>query len=469
MSVATTTTTTPITTTTTGVSPSPSRARVLTAYSCFQKDSSQRDAVKAELGSEANFGTIAKAMSARWKSFDAAAKQPYEAKAAAAKTSQDAIVATTVVKKAAKKAAKQRTRARSAYNFFMQDEAVRATIKTENPEADFGTISKLIGGKWKSLPEADRTPYVTKSTVERAEVLANKPPKVKGTQKRKRARTAYTLYTIDPEVRGAAKTANPDAKMVELTKILAAQWKLLTAEQRTKYAEASQQEKEAVATQTVEQQGTKRRRVRNPYNFYLMDKSIREAIKAEHPTASFGDVSKMVGGKWKAMTDEERAPYVASSNKEREESVQVKVTPVKKKVRIKSAYTRYASDKAVRSAVKEANPEAEFGEISKIIGAQWKALDAPVKKPYEEAVAKERAEFAATQPPKKPKRARSAYLRFSLAPEIRDVVKAANPGLGVAGLAKILGAQWKALSLDDRVPYVTAYEAEKASLLAASA
>ena len=468
MSVATTNPPT-LTKIPTGVSPSLPRARVLTAYSCFQKDTSQRDSVKAELGTGANFGTIAKAMSARWKSFDAAAKQPYEAKAAAAKTSQEAAVATTVLKKAAKKTTKQRTRARSAYNFFMQDEGVRATIKTEHPEADFGTISKLIGGKWKSLPEADREPYVTKSTAERAEVLANKPPKVKGTPKRKRARTAYTLYTIDPDVRGAAKTANPNAKMVELTKILAAQWKLLTAEQKTKYAEASQQEKEAVATQAVELQGTKRRRVRNPYNFYLMDKSIREAIKAEHPNASFGDVSKMVGGKWKAMTEEERAPYVASSNKEREESIQVKVTPVKKKVRIKSAYTRYASDKAVRSAVKTAHPDAEFGGISKIIGAQWKALVPSVKKPYEDAVAKERAEFAAAQPPKKPKRARSAYLRFSLAPEIRNVVKAANPGLGVAGLAKILGAQWKALSLDDRVPYVTAYEAEKASLLAASA
>lgn len=441
----------------------------MTAYSCFQKDTAQREAVKAELGDGANFGTIAKAMSALWKSFDADAKLPYEEKAAAAKTSHDEIAATIVVKNAATKAAKQRTRARSAYNFFMQDPVVRATIKTENPAADFGTISKLIGGKWKTLPVADREPYVMKSTAEREEVLANKPPKVKGTQKRKRARTAYTLYTIDPDIRGAAKTANPDAKMVDLTQIIAGQWKLLTAEQKTKYAEASQQEKEAVATQVVELQGTKLRRVRNPYNFYLMDKSIREAIKTKHPTASFGDVSKMVGGKWKAMTEEERAPYVASSNKEREESVQVKVTTVKKKVRIKSAYTRYASDKEVRSAVKVAHPQAEFGEISKIIGAQWKALDGPVKKPYEDAVAKERAEFAAAQPPKKPKRARSAYLRFSLAPEIRDVVKAANPGLGVAGLAKILGAQWKALSLDDRVPYVTAYEAEKASLLTASA
>jgi hypothetical protein len=179
-------------------------------------------------------------------------------------------------------------------------------------------------------------------------------------------------------------------------------------------------------------------------------------------------VSGMVGGKWKAMTDEEKAPYVAASNAEREASVKVTVTPIKKKVRIKSAYTRYAADKEVRAAVQASKPDAEFGQISKIIGAQWKALGVPAKKPYEDAVAKERAEFAASQPPKKPKRARSAYLRYSLNPVIRDVVKANNPGLGVAGLAKILGAQWKALTLDVRTPYVTAYEEEKASLLVAS-
>ncbi|CAK5271000.1 unnamed protein product [Mycena citricolor] len=49
-------------------------------------------------------------------------------------------------------------RAMSAYMFFSQD--WRDRVKTENPDASFGELGKLLGAKWKELDEKEKKPYV---------------------------------------------------------------------------------------------------------------------------------------------------------------------------------------------------------------------------------------------------------------------------------------------------------------------
>jgi len=49
-------------------------------------------------------------------------------------------------------------RALSAYMFFSQD--WRERIKTENPEASFGEVGKLLGAKWKELNDSEKKPYL---------------------------------------------------------------------------------------------------------------------------------------------------------------------------------------------------------------------------------------------------------------------------------------------------------------------
>ncbi|KAH7921141.1 hypothetical protein BV22DRAFT_1039015 [Leucogyrophana mollusca] len=60
--------------------------------------------------------------------------------------------------KAASKAKGGPKRALSAYMFFSQD--WRERIKTENPDAGFGEVGKLLGAKWKELDEDEKKPYV---------------------------------------------------------------------------------------------------------------------------------------------------------------------------------------------------------------------------------------------------------------------------------------------------------------------
>jgi len=58
----------------------------------------------------------------------------------------------------AKKDPKAPKRALSAYMFFSQD--WRERIKTENPDASFGEVGKLLGAKWKELDDTEKKPYV---------------------------------------------------------------------------------------------------------------------------------------------------------------------------------------------------------------------------------------------------------------------------------------------------------------------
>ncbi|QSL66977.1 hypothetical protein MERGE_001364 [Pneumocystis wakefieldiae] len=45
----------------------------------------------------------------------------------------------------------------SAYMFFAQDN--RELVKTENPDATFGEIGKILGERWKNLSSKDKQPY----------------------------------------------------------------------------------------------------------------------------------------------------------------------------------------------------------------------------------------------------------------------------------------------------------------------
>jgi hypothetical protein len=61
-------------------------------------------------------------------------------------------------KKGGKKASgtgKKRTP--SAYILWCKDN--RERVKTENPEAKFGEVSKLLGAEWKQTSAADKAPY----------------------------------------------------------------------------------------------------------------------------------------------------------------------------------------------------------------------------------------------------------------------------------------------------------------------
>lgn len=117
-------------------------------------------------------------------------------------------------------------------------------------------------------------------------------------------------------------------------------------------------------------------------------------------------------------------------------------------------------------AIPKAAPLAKEGAAN--TGAAKKAGSArDVSKATKPSAKSPRAQTASTTV--KPTRARTAYLNYALDPAVRHVARLANPDVDVAGLAKVLGAQWRALSDEAKAPYQRKYEVERERLKDASA
>jgi len=118
---------------------------------------------------------------------------------------------------------------------------------------------------------------------------------------------------------------------------------------------------------------------------------------------------------------------------------------------------RGGSKSASKPAKAHASSKARAAANGKVAG---KPKPKPKAKP---------AKAKAKQAGEKPKRARSAYLHYSLDESVRAAVKAAHPDEKVSGLAKVLGAQWRGLSDEAKAPYQKRFEDERERLKAASA
>ncbi|GAA5809739.1 hypothetical protein MFLAVUS_003152 [Mucor flavus] len=64
------------------------------------------------------------------------------------------------------------------------------------------------------------------------------------------------------------------------------------------------------------------------YMFFSQDQ--RSTVKEESPDATFGQIGKLLGEKWKAMTDEQKKPYAAKAeaDKKRYESEKAALSKV---------------------------------------------------------------------------------------------------------------------------------------------
>ncbi len=153
---------------------------------------------------------------------------------------------------------------------------------------------------------------------------------------------------------------------------------------------------------------TGRKRARSAYQCWKSNADVKAAFREEHPGSDGPTTNKLMGQMWKALSAEEKAPFEAESAKEKEQfqssapatSPKTKATKGKRacgkpRKRARSAYQLYKMDESVRKTLREAMPDADFATFSKALSAQWKELSEEDAKPFHEAAAVEKAEFAA--------------------------------------------------------------------------
>jgi structure-specific recognition protein 1 len=171
-----------------------------------------------------------------------------------------------VKKKKAKKDPLAPKQATSAYFFFADSQ--RETIKAENPDATFGEVGKITGAKWKALSDEDKAPFNEKA-------MASK-------EKYKAAMAVY----VPPEVDSGDEEGESDQK-------------------KRKVKPKKEKDPNAPKKPTTA-------------FFFFMEKE-RSNIKAQHPEFSIGELGKEMGSQWRAMSEEDKAPFnekaVASKEK----------------------------------------------------------------------------------------------------------------------------------------------------------
>ncbi|KAN0065364.1 Non-histone chromosomal protein 6 [Thecaphora frezii] len=60
----------------------------------------------------------------------------------------------------------------SAYMFFSQDH--REKVKSENPDAGFGDVGRLLGAKWKEMSDSEKQPYLDMANRDKLRAEAEK-------------------------------------------------------------------------------------------------------------------------------------------------------------------------------------------------------------------------------------------------------------------------------------------------------
>lgn len=326
----------------------PTRNR--TAYMMFVKD--VRASVQEE-NKEMSFVDVTREVANKWQALSKKERKPYEGRAAADKERYEREVAAfreeypdeplTVKKKKRTPKLKGPKKARSAYVFYTID--ARPGVQNENPDMDFGEITKRVAASWnklnakqkrkyEQLAEEDKSRYENEASSfndEHPEVAARKKRAKKGAPKK--ARSAYLYFTMErrPELQGQ----NSEMAFGELTRLVADEWKGLSDAGKKKFEKLAEADKkrydEEMSGYTpptdeeldAELEGSKKRkrsgpkRPRTAYVYFTIDQ--RPNVQADNPDLKFGEITKLLAEEWKGLSESDRGKYdeQASADKER--------------------------------------------------------------------------------------------------------------------------------------------------------
>ena len=146
----------------------------------------------------------------------------------------------------------------------------------------------------------------------------------------------------------------------------------------------------------------------NAWNLYGMSRDKEDG----HPEVGFGERAKIYSEEWKKMTTDDKKPFVSSSNddKIRYQKEFANMANFKKAIirknrreefkarkssncpkRVLTPYIKYL--KSNHSIIAKATPGIKFGDVSKEMSKQWKALSVDERAPWEANYAEETAAY----------------------------------------------------------------------------
>lgn len=148
--------------------------------------------------------------------------------------------------------------------------------------------------------------------------------------KKKRAKTAYSMFSADTDVRKTIEDSNGGKLPIgKMSKLISDKWKSLSESEKAVYEDKA---KEMNEKNPPDIPVKKKHRTVTAYNKFLGDKDLRTTIQNDSKDPlTMGQVNDIMIAKWKSMTDKDKAKYVKQAEDENKKNSEVNNTsePVK--------------------------------------------------------------------------------------------------------------------------------------------
>jgi len=245
--------------------------------------------------------------------------------------------------------------------------------------------------------------------------------RIKVAGNRRRGGNPFIIYKgeMAADIKAALNADRPELKgrelQNEITKMAGEMWRALTDAQKAPYQAMFQQRKEESDDEKPEKKKrvskkaaaqaaqAKPKRVPNTYIIFKTEKSaeIKEEILKERPELKGrelqNEITKVAGAMWKALSDEEKAPFEQMRAERVEAADGAKAAPAPKAAKApkvakaKSGYARFKEmhlDEFKETLLAE-NPELKGRALNSAVAEyakqQWKELSKEQKATYEQA------------------------------------------------------------------------------------
>mmetsp|Transcript_18583 Transcript_18583/g.24771 ORF Transcript_18583/g.24771 Transcript_18583/m.24771 type:complete len:576 (+) Transcript_18583:239-1966(+) len=241
----------------------------------------------------------------------------------------------------------------SSYLFFSKD--IRPKMKEKYPDASFGELNKAIGAEFKNLSQDGMKKYndLAKKEKERyKKEMSNyvppssdsdnddesddEKPQKGGKAKKdpnapKKNMSAYMFFSNVK--RKELKKSRPDLKFGDIARAISVEYKKLSPDELKEFEDMAKADKRRYAkdmegyTPPPKSEKTPTKKAKKDPNapkkpmtsFMYYSTENRSRVKKENPDASFGEIAKIIGLKFRELDGEELKKYTskASADKER--------------------------------------------------------------------------------------------------------------------------------------------------------
>jgi len=202
--------------------------------------------------------------------------------------------------------------------------------------------------------------------------------------KKKRAKTAYTMFSKDVEVTNdLKKKLGENVSIGEMSKLKSELWKNLSGKDKEKYEQMAKDENEA--NPVLNDEPKKKPKKKTGYNMFLADKELRDSItKKSKSKMSMKEANEEMIKVWKTLTTDEKKKYTDIADVENSKMNDVVVKEDEKDVVVKDEKENEKNDVVVKEDDKDKNDvvvkEDDKDEKKEVVVKEDKVVSKVVKK-----------------------------------------------------------------------------------------